>query len=176
MKITSGIYRGRELASPKNQVTHPMGSRERLALFNALQPYLKDAAVLDAYAGTGALGLEALSRGAAHATFIEKDRRALTALRQNIANFGADHNIAIVATPVENFTSGTKFNLIFADPPYDKINLPALARLADFLAPDGIFILSHPASVDPAQFATDAHLRLHSTKIYAVCHITIFEK
>ena len=174
MRITGGIYRGRELASPKNQTTHPMGSRERLALFNSLAPSLPDAEVLDAYAGTGALGLEALSRGAAHATFIEKDHRAAKTLRQNLTALQITDQATILETPVSKASVSGQFDLIFADPPYDHLAPDELASLAQFLKPNGQLIISHPATFRPAEFATITGLSHRSTKSYAACNISIF--
>ncbi|MBR3220303.1 16S rRNA (guanine(966)-N(2))-methyltransferase RsmD [Candidatus Saccharibacteria bacterium] len=176
MKITGGNLRGRALVSPESAKTHPMGSRERLALFNSLQPYLSGAQVLDAYAGTGALGLEAISRGAAHATFIEKDHSAAAALRQNIATLGVEHQTTLVENSVENFQSDTKFDLILADPPYDQISAAPLSRLAGFLSVAGVLVISHPADFDATAFADVAHLRLLSTKSYAAARISLFAR
>lgn len=84
LRILAGAYKGRAFASPACATTHPMGAREKLALFNMLQPYLPGASVLDAYAGSGALGLEALSRGAARVVFVEQSAPVVRTLRQNL--------------------------------------------------------------------------------------------
>ena len=84
LRILAGDYKGRAFASPARATTHPMGAREKLALFNMLQPYLSGASVLDAYAGSGALGLEALSRGAARVVFVEQSAPVVRTLRQNL--------------------------------------------------------------------------------------------
>ncbi|MEX1286974.1 MAG: RsmD family RNA methyltransferase, partial [Acidimicrobiia bacterium] len=84
MRIIGGEARGRRLRGPKGDTTRPMTDRAREALFNILGPEVVEAAVLDLYAGTGSLGLEALSRGASSAVFVERDRRALAVLRANV--------------------------------------------------------------------------------------------
>ena len=173
MRITGGIYRGRELTSPQSAGTHPMGSRERLALFNSLQPYLADATVLDAYAGTGALGLEALSRGAKSVVFIEKNHRAAAVLRQNLTTLGVA-DATVIESAVEHFQSDAKFDLIFADPPYDKVEVEGILHLVQFLAPTGYLVLSHPADFSPIDFAGQAGLKLLSTKAYAAARISVF--
>ncbi|MBR3414997.1 RsmD family RNA methyltransferase [Candidatus Saccharibacteria bacterium] len=89
LRILSGKYKGTKLKSPDLATTHPMGSREKLALFNMLSPYLEGATVLDYFAGSGALGLEALSRGAASVTFIENNPKALQTIRENCERCGA---------------------------------------------------------------------------------------
>lgn len=174
MRITGGTYRGRELISPQSKNTHPMGSRERLALFNSLQLHLKGAQILDAYAGTGAVGLEALSRGAKEAYFIEKDYRAILALQQNISMLGVKNQTTVIKTAVENFEFDAKFDLIFADPPYDKVNLAAIKHLVSFLKPGGLLVLSHPATLEPTKIATEINLQLSSTKSYAAANISVF--
>lgn len=124
MRIISGLWKGKRLIAPEGETVRPTSDRARQALFDMLwhapwggREVVDGAIVLDAFAGTGALGLEALSRGAARATFIEKDRAALAALRANIANCkAAAQVIAGDATkpprPVQPAT------LIFLDPPY----------------------------------------------------------
>ena len=84
MRIIAGQWRGRKLSVPKGSVTRPTSDRTREALFSILGPGLPDTQVLDLFAGTGSLGLEALSRGASHATFVEKDRRVCGVLRENL--------------------------------------------------------------------------------------------
>ena len=88
IKITSGKYRGRSIKSPNSRLTHPMGAREKLALFNMISEYLPGAIVLDAYAGSGALGIEALSRGANYVMFIEKNPHIAGVIRKNLAELG----------------------------------------------------------------------------------------
>ena len=104
MRIVAGAWRGRTLSVPAGQTTRPTADLVRQALFDMLmhapwggRALLEDAQVLDGFAGTGALGLEALSRGAAHVTFVEKDRAALAALRANIAACRAAERCAVVA-------------------------------------------------------------------------------
>ena len=101
VKITSGLFRGRELKAPQNGITHPMGSREKLALFNSLNEKIEGKIILDVFAGTGALGLEALSRGATHVTFIEADKKAAEILKQNAILLGVFEKVRIYNTKVE---------------------------------------------------------------------------
>lgn len=137
MRIVAGAWRGRALLAPRGKATRPTADRVRQALFDMLlhAPWgghgaIDGALVLDAFAGTGALGLEALSRGAAAATFIEQDRAALAALRANIANLGAEDRCAVLATDVLAAPRGTPCSLIFLDPPYGRGLVPlAVAHL-----------------------------------------------
>ncbi len=179
MKIISGIYRGRELLSPHDDSTHPMGSRERLALMNILGPdTFSDAIVLDAFAGTGALGLEALSRGAKKAVFIEKNHASAAAIRKNITAFGLTSDQAeLHEQPVETFTTTETFTLIFADPPYKQISKKSLRPLAKLLKKDGLFVLSHPNGFDPLAIDNgECPMELVTTRHYAAANISILRK
>ena len=171
VKITSGLFRGRELKAPQNGVTHPMGSREKLALFNSLSDKIKDKIILDVFAGTGALGLEALSRGASHVTFIEADKKAAEILKQNTIVLGVFEQVRIYNTKAEKIDFDSPFDIVIADPPYEYFHdlpLSVLDRLAKTTRE--YFILSHPSDFDP--HAIDAELL--STKAYAGSRITIF--
>lgn len=171
VKITSGLFRGRELKAPQNGVTHPMGSREKLALFNSLSDKIKDKIILDVFAGTGALGLEALSRGASHVTFIEADKKAAEILKQNAIVLGIFEQVRIYNTKAEKIDFDSPFDIVIADPPYEYFHdlpLSVLDRLAKTARE--YFVLSHPSDFDP--HAIDAELL--STKAYAGSRITIF--
>jgi 16S rRNA (guanine966-N2)-methyltransferase len=120
MRIISGAWRGRPLVTPKGDATRPTADRTREGLFSMLVSRLgsfEDLRVADFFAGSGALGLEALSRGAAHCTFVEQDKPALDALRANIAKLGANGDVraqSVLALP----KVPQPFDLILMDPPY----------------------------------------------------------
>ena len=136
MRIIAGKWRGRAVKAPAGQATRPTSDRAREALFSMLASRLgsfEDLRVCDLFAGTGAVGLEALSRGAAHCTFVESDRVAIETLKANIAVLNASASIRQQAA--EHF-SGGPFDLIFADPPYQSgLGQRALASVT--LAPGG---------------------------------------
>ncbi len=118
MRIIAGRWRGRPLIVPPGDATRPTADRTREALFSMLTSRLgsfEGLKVADVCAGTGALGLEALSRGAAHCTFVERDRGAIEALRANVAKLGAEAEVRPIAA--EGF-SGGPFDLVLIDPPY----------------------------------------------------------
>ena len=173
MRITSGIYRGRNLATPDGDRTHPMGDREKLALFNRIAPYLPASRVLDLYCGSGALGLESLSRGALSAIFVDNSEKALKTTLKNATNLGAENQIAIFKDKVADFLAQkceNHFNLIFCDPPYDHFHPEEFANIATWLAEDGIFVLSHPSSAPEIP-----NLALDSTKSYARANISLYK-
>lgn len=122
MRIISGEWRGRNLVVPEAMATRPTADRVRESLFSMLTSRLgsfEDLRVADLYSGSGALGLEALSRGAAFACFVEQDRAALAAIRKNIDSLGAGDRSRILARSAEALPPSEPFDLLFADPPYD---------------------------------------------------------
>jgi 16S rRNA (guanine966-N2)-methyltransferase len=133
MRIVAGAAKGRRLQAPKGDDVRPTADRVKEALFSSLQPLLPGARVLDLYAGAGGLGLEALSRGAASVTFVERANAALTALRRNVETVGLPGATVLAdeaARTLRGEVPGGPFDLVFADPPY---RLPK-AQLADLLA------------------------------------------
>lgn len=146
MRIITGAAKGRRLAAPDTERTRPATDRVREAVFSAIGPWVEDAHVLDLYAGSGSYGLEALSRGAASATFVETGRAALDTLRANIAVVGLGGSI--VATQVETFLSepGRRhYHLIFIDPPWDlssDVVEEQLGAVDGILEPEGEVVVS----------------------------------
>ena len=143
MRIISGAWRGRAIIAPPGDATRPTADRVREALFSMLLSRLgsfEGLRVFDGFAGTGALGLEALSRGAAHGTFVERDAAAIKALRTNIA--GMKVAADVIAAPMEALgTAPRGCDLIMLDPPYGEgLGEPALARLAErgWIAPHAL--------------------------------------
>lgn len=162
MRIISGQYKNRELKSPRSSTTHPMGERERLAIFNMLAselgtPDLTGKTVLDLFAGTGALGLEALSRGAAHATFIENNAKTLQILKENLKDV---ENVKIIKADVYKLNITEKYDIIFIDPPYDAFD-EAVLDFKKHLQVGGILVVSSPKPLDD------------TSRKYANCYITL---
>src|SRR6266545_84018 len=119
MRVIAGEFRSRRLKSVPGLATRPTPDRLRETLFNILAPCIEGAAFLDAYAGTGAVGIEALSRGARHACFLERNRHAIEAIRENLESLGLTARATVAAGPVlltvERFTA----DIVFFDPPYE---------------------------------------------------------
>jgi len=131
MRIIAGEWRGRKLVAPAGRETRPTADRTRETLFSMLASRLgsfNGMRVADLYAGSGALGLEALSRGAAHATFVESERTAIKAIEANAAALKAGEKIAVRATSAASLPAGQSFDLIFADPPYTQASGSAVAN------------------------------------------------
>ena len=119
MRVVAGAFKGRRLHAPKGTRTRPTADRVREAVFSILGD-IHGARVLDLFAGSGALGIEALSRGASHAVFVERDRRAVAVIRRNLEGLGV--HAAVVEGDALTFVSQRSkgaYDLVFADPPYD---------------------------------------------------------
>ena len=156
MRIIAGRHKGRRIEAPEGKELRPTGERAREALFDILAhgrlsdgPAFEDAQVLDVFAGTGAFGLEALSRGARFVTFIEKDRAARALLERNIAAMGEKEHAAILsADATRPPRASTVSTLAFLDPPYrEGLAAPALAGLAKagWLAEGALVIIERAA-------------------------------
>jgi 16S rRNA (guanine966-N2)-methyltransferase len=124
MKIIAGALKGRRLVTPRGATTRPTADQVRIALMDTLAPRLAGARMLDLFAGAGGVGLEALSRGAAHATFVERDPRAVAALRANVEALGVGALARVRRNDVLReltalYRAGERFDVVFLDPPYD---------------------------------------------------------
>lgn len=146
-RIVAGTHGGRRLRVPEGTGTRPTSDRAREGLFSTLQSLLdlEGATVLDLYAGSGALGLEALSRGAARATLVERDPKALAALRANVEDLGLPARV--VAADVEGHlrTAPEPADLVLLDPPYSSDVEPVLAQLGPWLAAGALVVVERPS-------------------------------
>ena len=148
MRIIAGEFKGRTLKTPKWEGLRPTSDKLRETLFNIVAPRIAGAHVLDAFAGTGAVGLESVSRGAALAVFIERDRRAALLIEGNVLACGAQNRCVIIRDTVERALAGvvrgSPFDLIVLDPPYDCPTLDEIVSAAGrHLAPGGVIVLEH---------------------------------
>jgi 16S rRNA (guanine(966)-N(2))-methyltransferase RsmD len=120
MRVIAGEFRSRRLKSIPGMATRPTPDRLRETLFDILMPRLEGATFLDAYAGTGAVGIEALSRGARHAYFLERNRLALEAIRENLATLELERRATVLSGPVLRSLPSCQADIIFLDPPYEQ--------------------------------------------------------
>ena len=146
VRLISGLYGGRIIEGSGTERTHPMGERIRNAMFNKIAAELDGTSVLDAFAGSGSLGLEALSRGATKVTFVEKDRIAQKIIENNIKLLGVEEQSSLVKATVSSWisTDQEQFDVIFADPPYHDPQLSTVKQLFSLLKPNGLMVLSYP--------------------------------
>jgi 16S rRNA (guanine(966)-N(2))-methyltransferase RsmD len=175
MRIIAGTHRGHTIHAPPGLGTRPTSDRVRESIFNIVGP-LDGAQVLDLYAGSGAMGLEALSRGAARATFVERDGDAVRTIERNLDKLRLKATVvrqdALTALAREAGT-GRKYDLVLLDPPYDMYAdlQPQLARyLPAVLAEDGLLVVETDARVEP-----ELPLTLRTSRKYGSVRVTVYE-
>jgi 16S rRNA (guanine966-N2)-methyltransferase len=175
MRIIGGTHRGRRIVAPRGPHTRPTGDRVREALFNLVGP-VEDASVLDLFAGSGALGLEALSRGARRCAFAEADAAACRVIRQNLEALGLTGGLVLqrdaVAVLREERSARRRHELVLIDPPYERwASLEgALGELLpDVVAEGGIVVVESDARVEPS-----LPLDLVTTRRYGSARLTVF--
>ncbi len=170
MRIVAGTWKGRTLTAPPGLDTRPTADRVRQALFDILlhapwagRSLIENALILDVFAGTGALGLEALSRGAARAVFVEQARPALAALRANIAACKAVDRCEVLAVEALSMPTGPKADIVFLDPPYGRDLIPkTLTRLrAIERLGEGTLIVAETGRDEPAPVDDPLSERVH---------------
>ena len=158
MRITGGAYRSRALVAPRGQETRPTSDRVREALFSMLTSdgVFGEPRVLDLYAGSGALGLEALSRGALSVVMVENARPAIAAIRENIAALDVDAQVSLVTRPCDRAlqTIEGPFDLILIDPPYADVRTEVfggvMLQASRILETGGFLVLEHDSRDEPA--------------------------
>ena len=172
VKITSGLFRGQKITTPGGN-THPMGEREKIALFNMINDSLPGSKVLDAFSGSGALGLETLSRGASSVVFIDNNQVSYETIKDNIKKLSIpDAQAKVIRGDVYQVltTLDNIFDIVIADPPYDQYDTEKLTSLSSVLSrPGGVLVLSHPGDAPDLP-----HLKLLKTRQYAAAHISIY--
>ena len=174
VKITGGKYRGRAILTPGGK-THPMGERERLALFNMITEYVQGSTVIDLYCGGGTLGIEALSRGARRVVFVDKEAMALRTVKENLCRLGIDDVAGVEVVRADAVTvaeeAAEQFDVVLADPPYDRYDAGMVDELSRLVLDGGILVLSHPGEAPELE-----GLQLMKTRRYSGAHISIYAK
>jgi 16S rRNA (guanine966-N2)-methyltransferase len=176
MRVIAGSRKGHKLAAPHGLDTRPTSDRVRENIFNLIGP-LAGGRVLDLFAGSGALGIEALSRGAASAVFVEHDPEALRAIERNLDHLRLTGARVVrgdvLRTIAEEATAGAKYDLVLVDPPYGMLTeiQPRLARhLPPLLAANGLVVLETDARAEP-----ELPLPIRTTRKYGQTRVTLFE-
>ena len=174
MRIISGRLGGRQFASPHGHRTHPMSDKVRGALFNALGD-IQGLRVLDAFAGTGALSFEAISRGASEAVVIDSDKNAQRTLTENVKTLGLKSQVQVIKASAGAWLSTTdeSFDLVLCDPPYDELQINTLQKLAEQVKLEGILVLSFPPEHELAFGAEFEHLQ---TKHYGDATLVFYRR
>jgi 16S rRNA (guanine966-N2)-methyltransferase len=175
VRIIAGSRRGHRIDAPKGLATRPTSDRVRENVFNLVAPWLEDAVVLDLFAGSGAMGLEALSRGARRAVLVESSADACRVIDRNLERLGLT-GAEVVCDDVGRFLArdGRTYDLVFCDPPYEEYTVlePTLARhVTRLLAEDGLLALETHARTEPA-----LPLERRTSRRYGSARITLFHR
>ncbi len=162
MRVIAGWLGGRVFDGPRGHRTHPMSEKARGAIFNALGD-VEGLTFLDAYSGSGAIAIEAVSRGAASVTAIDVDIDAVKTISQNVKSLAVEDRVQVLRKNISGWSRNNQarqFDIVVADPPYDDIRPNVLERLIQHVKPSGIFVLSWPGSETPRDFL-DANMVAH---------------
>jgi 16S rRNA (guanine966-N2)-methyltransferase len=178
MRIIAGSRKGARIFAPKGLDTRPTADRVREAAFNLLGPgAAEEAKVLDLFAGSGAMGLEALSRGAEHTTFVEGDREACRTINRNLDKLGFDHATVLCQDALTALRTdarqGTRYDLVLLDPPYkhfSSLQKAMIQHLPEILAPGGTLLVETAAEEEP-----DLPLAKRTTRRYGSARLTLFD-
>jgi 16S rRNA (guanine(966)-N(2))-methyltransferase RsmD len=180
MRVIAGTAKGRKLRAPRTQSTRPITDRAKESLFNILAPRLRGSSFLDLFAGTGAVGIEALSRGCAHATFVERSASAVGDIRHNLELTRLAANATVVAGDVFTYLRGepSPFDIIFVAPPQWLELWPPAVQLLDrrpgWLTSDAVVVVQH----DPSESAEVSvqQLQMVSERTYARVRFTFYDR
>lgn len=183
MRIAGGEWRGRNLKSPKGDAVRPTQDRVREALFSMLQNEIPGAKFLDVFAGSGAVGLEALSRGAAHATFVEQAGPSLACIKSNVELLKAEDRTDVIRADayawLKTAASGRAFDIAFADPPYALGHEQGYAEILEILASNnvvksgGLFIAEMKRIQDPD---VSEHWDLCRDRVYGQTRVAVYRR
>ena len=176
MRIIAGERKGHTIFAPKGIDTRPTSDRVRENVFNIVAPWVEGARVLDLYAGSGAMGLEALSRGATAVVFVEADPDAVRAIERNLDKLRLTGATVVRANATsglaQEVAASRKYDLVLADPPHAMTDYDALARyLPRVLADDGLLVLESAARTEPELAA----LVVRTSRKYGSTRVTVFE-
>jgi 16S rRNA (guanine966-N2)-methyltransferase len=178
MRVTGGIFKGRQLRSAPGNITRPTTDKIRQAIFNILMNDIEGRSVLDLFAGSGALGIEAISRGAESVVFVEIGRRQCAIIRINLENLEMDWPVMELDFRKAGqilAKRGRKFDVIFADPPYNKfppLEVVETIRQYDLLAPNGFLIIEHNAGAN----IDCEHMAIIMNRKFGQTEVTIYVK
>ncbi len=176
MRIIAGERKGHTIYAPRGLATRPTSDRVRENVFNIVAPWVEGARVLDLYAGSGGMGLEALSRGAAAVVFVESEAEAVRAIERNLDKLRLTGARVVRAEATiglaQETAAGRKYDLVLADPPYAMTDYDTLARyLPRVLAEDGLLVLESAARTEPEL----AGLVVRTSRKYGSTRVTVFE-
>lgn len=175
MRVIAGSIGGRQFESPRGHRTHPMSDKMRGAIFNMLGD-IQGLCLLDAFAGSGALSFEAISRGAKQVTALDIDVNAKRAIQFNIEQLGLADQIKFIhinAGTWSNKNRNVQFDIVLCDPPYDDVQLLSLFKLVRNVKPNGLFILSWPGKIETPRLK---ELEIETQKSYGDAQLVFYRR
>jgi 16S rRNA (guanine966-N2)-methyltransferase len=175
MRIIAGSLGGRQFDAPKGNRTHPMSEKARGGLFSALGD-IEGLTVLDAFAGSGAVSLEAISRGAKHATAIDIDKTAIKIVDDNAKKLGINDKLKAIRANASGWSDNNpdaKFDIIICDPPFDQLKIQLIQKLVNHLGKDGIFIVNIPGNITPFELK---QLQIIKNKSYGDNQLVFYKR
>lgn len=177
LRVSSGVLGGRKFDAPQGNTTHPMSEKIRSAIFNILGD-ISDLTILDAFAGSGSLSFESLSRGAKCVYAVEKDKKAFNTLSLNKMNLGIGNELNVSLANVASWlkTNNLSFDIIFCDPPFNNLKLEIINQMDKFLNYGGLLVCSIPTQIAKEFILTSPKLKKITTKKYANATIVIYKK
>lgn len=166
LTITSGKYKNLTLYLPPENITRPISQKVRAAVFNSLAHKVVDSCTLDLYAGSGAMSIEAISRGARVATLVDNNFKSISAIKKNIQKLNAKENISVINMDINKYLSNCrdKFDVIIIDPPYSELDIDVVNQASNLLQYGGVIVVSR--SVKTELNGLSKNLQLYSTKVY----------
>ena len=175
MRVVSGFLKGRSFEAPAGHRTHPMSEKARGALFSALGD-IRGLSVLDAFAGSGALAIEAVSQGAAGAVAVEIDKNAAQTIEANLKALDLEKAVQVIRANAFSWSDNNakqQFDLLFADPPYDKLSLQLLQKLMRHVQVGGLYVLSWPGNLTVPELVSG---NLVKTKSYGDNQLAFYRR
>ncbi len=175
MRVIGGSLGGRQFDQPKTTATRPMSEKVRAALFDVLGS-VSGLSVLDVFAGSGALGFEALSRGAKSVVAVEQSATVATTVRGNIQSLRLVESYRLIEQSVEHWLSGqgnARFDIVLADPPYEQLNIEILSKLGALLGTSGLLVVSHSSKISSPALQS---LSLIKHKIYGDSALSFYRQ
>lgn len=175
MRIISGFLGGQNFDSPKGNKTHPMSEKVRGGLFSVLGD-INELNILDPFAGSGAIGFEAISRGAKHATLIDIDKGSNATINKNVKQLKIDNKIKAIRANASGWSDNNidkKFDIIIIDPPYDGLKINLIQKLTNHLRDDGLFVLSWPGNLIVPELTTLKNIK---NKNYGDAQLVFYKK
>lgn len=175
MRVVAGTLKGRQILAPTGHRTHPMSEKVRGGLFNVLGE-LTGLTILDAFAGSGALSIEAVSRGAKSVVSIDMDKKANTILKQNVTAMNIGDKIKAIHANASGWSDNNptlQFDIVLSAPPYDGIKMSILEKLVKHVQTDGLYILDWPGKMEIPNFESLTQLRV---KNYGDAQLVFYKK